>query len=153
MENKLLHFFIKEDGNLYVTPEVPEPLPLFIWYVSNFGSVKGKIKRDRDKIKYNEALQRAKDNAVLVENKEEVLFHLRSDQHERSPHPFEVGQIYSLEGCKMEVEYKCCAYGSKVVPEDCCTFGSMTATIIFEDKKEAAQPEETHDQLWAKSYK
>lgn len=173
MENKL-HFFIKEDGELYVTPEVPER-PLGIGKV-------GHILMDAPFIEYEQDLQTAKDNAIKVENKEEVEKHI--SVHCTGWSPMNVGQIYSLE-CKMEnrsrpiigkyddngkTVYEKVANiifdepkKEVVICNNCrsfhfativsctdCGYKSFSKTHHSDARfvKEAAQPEETQETLW-----
>lgn len=139
MQNKL-HFILKEDGNLYVMQEVPEEpeIPFNLMYSS---------KRED----YLEALKRAKDNAVLVDNKEEVIKRHWQNWYNNAS-DFESytamikGQIYSLEGCKMVIKekYDCQSEPDGYCWNDCHCPKSKLATITF---SEAAQPEETQEEL------
>lgn len=74
------HHFIIKDGHLYVIPEMPEKP----WTTD-----------------YELALDRAKESALLVENKERVIEAIQGDRYFLGMNP-KVGQLYPLE-CQIEV--------------------------------------------------
>lgn len=120
MENKL-HFILKEDGELYVMQEVEVP---------DFAS------KDYKMGSYLDALQRAKDNAIKVENKDEVILKIlgRYPFDGLNTYLYKKGAIYSLEGYINGLTYKSSTgLGMRV---------EKSATIIF---TKAAQPEETQE--------
>lgn len=147
-----LHFFIKDNGNLFVfkgdLPEIPKrPIGCFDYV-------------DIDRKNYQEALQRAKKDAVLVDNQDEVLKALLFDPIEGIMTVALKNHIYSLEGCEMTLKNYCtnkhtisgCTNETCWDLEECQAKVSL-ALITFSEKKEdkptpEKKEEESQEQIW-----
>lgn len=95
-----LQFFI-ESGKLYVMKEVPEK--------PKYGftrDIKTTIRNRELETQYNATLQKAKQSAIEVDNNDEVkqaIYDADPSRNTGVETYFRDGEIYSLEGCKMEL--------------------------------------------------
>jgi hypothetical protein len=150
----MLHFTIKEDGKLYVFKDLPEePVK-----EPSFGNSIAADKYMQLKTRYNIAIQRAKDNAIEVDNQREVKACIIEDINEKENRPaaflfinssFKKDTIYSLEGCEMKVKKTpihpehigcditdCLDFARCQDSEGCRDAFTYVALITFSEKKE-----------------
>lgn len=166
-----LHFFI-ESGKLMVMEYVPEEPKKGFLYNAGMG-MPGSYEHALER--YNEALQKAKQSAIEVDNKEEVkkaIYDADPSRNTGVETYFREGEIYSLEGCRMEVKYKkkysymcsdcdtenlhhnksdqgyCCSFcGSNAKPD--LSEAPKVALITFEEPKKEESQEEDDSWAWA----
>jgi hypothetical protein len=152
----MLHFTIKEDGKLYVFKDLPEePVK-----EPSFGNSIAADKYMQLKTRYNIAIQRAKDNAIEVGNKDEVIGMIRLSGKQFIGMQPDKDTIYSLEGCEMKLNYEC---GYDKAVQDCsCRIGDkckspfIKALITFSEKKEDKPTPEhiftDHERNWKEDF-
>jgi len=140
MNNNTLHFFIKDNGKLYVIPEIPEE-PYFL-YPNGSGLLNDAIKSEWNE--YNKALQQAKGNAIEVLNEDEVKRKLTewskgwADVEIDFDNISDTNKIYSLEGCNILMDECIGVCKAHLKGKELCNSNCKlkeTALITFEESK------------------